>query len=964
MKKRKWNVKLLAIFPVMILLGFLYLYFTGFAYPGKVTISQAYSFKEGEDGRRYLLDQGHERLLCMDQQNKLLYSIENPQDDQKQTLYIDDFCADESGNLYLQASCWDGMHLSEEIILSYDSHGRNQKVVRQWDYSSEWVYKHRIYGLSLQHGKLQYVILNKDQIEVERDQKTELNYSDAETRISDCVFFEDSLFVLDKDGKIYKAENVAQQTEVREIFDVNQCEYSDGIPYRLGISSAGELFYTDIRNRMVMLVRSDNTAVTIVEDTDTLTVFPGKENADMIFLTGAESGEIWQMDGTKLDVLTEIHTEIIPEVLWIISAGLLCTGAMGCIYFLLMLIRKYAYVLSGTKRLGLLIGAMLILVAATVSGMLLREFRSSYKGKVEEQIEIAAYMEAEQLKNEDISSIKTAADYDGKAFQNVSRIMTESFPTDIEFYQNIYCNILVLDEQKEAYAVVYLDQSIGNYFPLDEVETEEVQQVYETGKAVWNKGKDDIAGTYTYIKVPVKNASGEVTGVVAVGTELIVLDQILTDIIKSIVAVLAVLVLLFCIFFEEVLAFLEDKRKFQEREKQESGIFPCHWIRLIIFGVFAAYNMTASFLPVYLMRYVQNAHFHNTELAASLPVTINIFVVGVTSLICQKLTVKLGIRKLAILSGLCSFAGNLMLFTAPSYILIVVGLILDGIGVGFMTNAVYILISRIVDPQSRMEGLAVYNSAYLAGLNFGIMLGSLLAVQFGQRNVFIFVSTTWVLLVVVIIAIGAMLDRDSAEEEEENETSGKIGAGKFLADKAVSSFFVLIQNPYIIFGSFVFYYVPLFCDNAGFSELTATLLLLLYAEIPVILGNKMTQWAIEKMKYSSMYLSCGLNVLALLAFLIYPKLPGMILTLILMGISACFGKPVQQMYFLDLESVKEYGEDKSIGIYNFTENIGESLGPVVMGQIMFISPLARGVLPLCMIVTGMGGLYYLINRKK
>ena len=183
MKKRKWNVKLLAIFPVMILLGFLYLYFTGFAYPGKVTISQAYSFKEGEDGRRYLLDQGHERLLCMDQQNKLLYSIENPQDDQKQTLYIDDFCADESGNLYLQASCWDGMHLSEEIILSYDSHGRTQKVVRQWDYSSEWVYKHRIYGLSLQHGKLQYVILNKDQIEVERDQKTELDYSDAETRI-------------------------------------------------------------------------------------------------------------------------------------------------------------------------------------------------------------------------------------------------------------------------------------------------------------------------------------------------------------------------------------------------------------------------------------------------------------------------------------------------------------------------------------------------------------------------------------------------------------------------------------------------------------------------------------------------------------------------------------------------------------------------------------------------------------
>ena len=179
MKRRKWNVKLFAVFFVMILLGFFSLYFMGFSYPGKVTVSQAYSFKEGEDGRRYLLDQGHERLLCMDRQNKLLYTIECPKDVQKRTLYIDDFCTDEAGNLYLQASCWDGMHLSEEMILRYDSHGRNKEVVRQWDYSSEWVYKHKVYGLSFENGKLQYAILNKDQIEVKRDKETEIDYKSA-----------------------------------------------------------------------------------------------------------------------------------------------------------------------------------------------------------------------------------------------------------------------------------------------------------------------------------------------------------------------------------------------------------------------------------------------------------------------------------------------------------------------------------------------------------------------------------------------------------------------------------------------------------------------------------------------------------------------------------------------------------------------------------------------------------------
>lgn len=964
------------VFLIMMLVGFVYLHFNGLSYPGNMKISQAYLLKEGEDGRRYLLDEGHERLLCIDKQNKVLYSVENPQDEQKNTLYIDDFCVDKSGNLYLQTSCWDGMHLSEELILGYDSDGNQKEVISQWDYSSTWVYKHKIYGLSLYQDQLQYVILEKDQIKLSGEENIEIPYQDAQTRISDCAFRENKLYILDKNGKIYEKEDLSSDKDAREIFDVNKSELSNGIPYDLSVSQDGKLFYTDIRSRMVvMLDPEDYLLVPVVEDTDTLTVWTMQsENEEtLIFTADSEAGQIWQTDGTLQSEIKEIHGDGIKIALWGISIFLVLAGVVGMILPFLFWLKSHYGVLSNVKRLGLLIGAMLLLVAGTVSAMLIKEFRSNYRQKVEEQIEIAAYMEAQQIKKEDIGSIKTAADYDGTAYKNISQIMSETFPTDIEFYQNIYCNILVMDEQENAYAIAYLDQSIGDFFPLDETETEEVQLVYETGEAVWNKGKEDISGNYIYIKVPVKNESGKVTGVVAVGTELTVLDQILADIIKNILSVLVILILLFCIFFEEVLSFLEESKKYQEAEKERPKASPSHLMRLIIFGVFVAYNMTASFLPVYLMRYAQNAHFGNTELAASIPVTLNIFVIGATSLICQKLTVKLGIRKLAVLSGICSFAGNVMLFFAPSYIAIVAGLILDGIGVGFMTNAVYILISRIADAEDRMEGLAVYNSAYLAGLNFGVMLGSLLAVQFGQRIVFVCVSSVWVILVGIIMSIGHVLDQGEENEESKDDSQAgreveKAGGGKgirkFLADKAVTSFFILIQNPYIIFGSFVFYYVPLFCDQEGFSELASTLLLLLYAEIPVVMGNWTTKWMIEKLKYRSMYLACGINVLALLIFVCYPKLPGMILALILMGIGACFGKTVQQMYFLDLESVKEYGEDKSIGIYNFTENIGESLGPVVFGQLMFVSPLIRGVLPFCIAVTGMGGIYYFINRKR
>ena len=65
MKGKKNNRRKIFIFLIMILVGFVYLHFNGFSYPGNINISQAYSLKEGADGRRYLLDEGHELALIL-----------------------------------------------------------------------------------------------------------------------------------------------------------------------------------------------------------------------------------------------------------------------------------------------------------------------------------------------------------------------------------------------------------------------------------------------------------------------------------------------------------------------------------------------------------------------------------------------------------------------------------------------------------------------------------------------------------------------------------------------------------------------------------------------------------------------------------------------------------------------------------------------------------------------------------
>ena len=113
-----------------------------------------------------------------------------------------------------------------------------------------------------------------------------------------------------------------------------------------------------------------------------------------------------------------------------------------------------------------------------------------------------------------------------------------------------------------------------------------------------------------------------------------------------------------------------------------------------------------------------------------------------------------------------------------------------------------------------------------------------------------------------------------------------------------------------------------------------------------------------------MYVAYAGNILAVLIFVLYPHMPGMIAALAVMGLSACFGKAVQQMYFLELKEVQQFGTDKAMGVYNFTENIGESLGPVIFGGLMFRTPLLGSVLPFSGVMALLGGIHYLISTRQ
>ena len=549
--------------------------------------------------------------------------------------------------------------------------------------------------------------------------------------------------------------------------------------------------------------------------------------------------------------------------------------------------------------------------------------------------------------------------------------MENNLPAEQEFYSQIYCNIQRMDlEQDKGYAIAYLDRSIGVYFPLDEFETDGVRRVYETGAPVWDDESSDVSGTYLAVKVPILGDGDRVVGVVSVGVDISVINETLNAMQNRVIlSVIVIAMLLWVVAAESMSYILAGDSKSKKKADGEEQTFPAQLIRMLVFLVFSAYNLSSTFLPVYVLRNSELFHGELRNLAASLPLTVNIFALGIMSLFCAGLVRRAGMRRIMIWGAAFALCGNLLLLLIPHYFAIFLGLLLDGIGEGLIMNALYVILTYIRNEEDRRNGFSIYNAAYLSGVNFGMLGGSLLAVAFGQRPVFLVSVLTWGLLMGLGLYLvrnleGMLTEELSAEggtEDREEEQKEAASALQFISDKAVLSFILLIQNPYIVFNSFVFYLVPLYCSARGYEETIVSILIMLYSQIAVLSGDYLTEHVSARFGDRAMYVALLMNVAAVLLFALTGSMDGLIFALMILGFSAAFGKPVQQSYFLDRKAAVRYGEDRSIGVYNFTENIGESLGPIVFSRLT--GAAVRGYMTFLAVVTGCCGLHFMMNSK-
>ena len=206
-----------------------------------------------------------------------------------------------------------------------------------------------------------------------------------------------------------------------------------------------------------------------------------------------------------------------------------------------------------------------------ISTVLIGAFRESYMNKIREQLVSTGYIVASGISRSDLESVQRAPDFDSDAYARICEEMEHDFPLNVDFYQTTYCNILRKNANDEGgYGMAYLDQSIGVYFPLDEVEAAEVSEVYATKRPVWNDEVLDVSGTYLSVKIPIMDGDRNVIGVAAVGADTFVVEEMILEMQRQVLMSIVVILLLLWVLSTEVIAFMIQRAVCISRSAKEN----------------------------------------------------------------------------------------------------------------------------------------------------------------------------------------------------------------------------------------------------------------------------------------------------------------------------------------------------------------------------------------------------------
>lgn len=360
-------------------------------------------------------------------------------------------------------------------------------------------------------------------------------------------------------------------------------------------------------------------------------------------------------------------------------------------------------------------------------------------------------------------------------------------------------------------------------------------------------------------------------------------------------------------------------------------------IRPLAFLFFIVFDMSISFIPLYMKKLYEPFLGLPKDIILGLPISAEMFCIALTSYLAGLLIDKRGWRLPFFLGLAVVGTGILLSALATNALTFIVARAIIGAGYGFTLVSMegYLLTNQ--SKNSRLAGFSQLYAGLYAGKLCAAALGAMLAERLGYATVF-FIQIA-MLSVPLLFALCFAKDRSLHPAAAVPAVKTARGAVRtFLSNRQILTFFLLITLPSMVCTvGFLCYFFPLFANSTGVSTSNTGRAFMIYGVCFILLGPYLGRYIARTANaITYVYLAGTTGVAAMFVFFWQGSFIAALIAIFLLGLSDTINSVAQTGYFLNLEATHTLGEGKGLGLLRLTRKIGEALGPIVFGGVLIL----------------------------
>ena len=895
--------------------------------------STAYAFDgpsgvfPGESGRLYIIDQGKKTVLITDGQGKLLRSIDCGTDGDSEPYYASLVAEGADGSIYVADTRYagQGTRISQERIFRYDADGENGTCIYLIDYEAIEQEAPLQYGniLSLreENGALVFTRKTDNGLAV-----CQLDL--ASGRLQSAGYDLPGQYISDAD---------AEPGTLRPIFTnrLGQvCTVTDGATEVLldeGRTSwmlcaeEGRIYYSDIAANAVLCYDLETGREEIVLEAPD--ILYGVQTAGGRLYTTDYMGYYMLEDGeaSYVDALT-YSQPLLRCALWaaLFLGGLL---AVAVAYLLLApalhrpkseLFQRMAIVLGVSLCMGCLVGYI------TITQMV-----SNQKATVMEQLNLFCDILVENTDTEALANIDSLADYKGEDFNQVKEpldaLTRMGYENGMYYYYAIYST-----DGEIIYTIMDFEETLPARYPVYAYGEEGYTEVLAEGESVEFGGDVSSYGSWAFVLKPIRNAAGEPMAIMEVGTNLDDLDSQIQELVKEVaLTILSMAVVLLMIIVEII--FYAEHRERKRKNLALPGLAAQFPLRLLIFLAYLVDCMQDAFVSILANQLYTPILGIPQSVGAALPLSAQVFAAAVMAFLGGGLSRKAGVKKTLVGGFLLEITGCLLCGAGGTYFSLLGGKAVIGMGLGLIIVSLNAIAARGEDEAESAKAFTDISAGTLAGVTAGAGVGSII-LSFGHYSMVYFAGAA-ILLIGLVLSFSGRDYKEAAVAKVKEE----VGFFRFLFNRQVITFLLLMLLPFLMGLSFREYFFPIYAAELGMSETMIGRLYLICGLLVIYAGPQLTGKLIARLGGKwTVTLASALIIAAPLLYVAIPTLATTIVGVLLLSVAISFGYAAQSTYYSELPSVEHYGGGRAMGIYSLFENIGQTIGPMIYGLAMML----------------------------